>query len=165
VLVEEHTASNSAALNFTTCISSTYDDYLIRFVQVLPGTDGQNLFIQVSTDGGSTYDTSHYTGRFFLFFSGGTQNNNPGTSGAFVAGTTSSSGQGASAQVSMSNPGGGAAPLPFYGSWINQDSSAVPIGGIAWGVYTQTTAVNAFRVIEASGNIASGTVRCYGLAK
>jgi len=32
------------------------------------------------------------------------------------------------------------------------------------GVYRNTTAVNAFRLIMSSGNIASGTVRVYGVA-
>jgi hypothetical protein len=31
------------------------------------------------------------------------------------------------------------------------------------GTYLSTTAINAFRVLYSSGNIASGTVRVYGL--
>jgi hypothetical protein len=34
-----------------------------------------------------------------------------------------------------------------------------------YGAYLNTTAVNAFRVLAGSGNLASGTVRVYGIAK
>src|SRR5271165_3582301 len=58
VLVEEHTAASSAALNFTTCLTATYDDYDIEFVSLLPASGSNDVMLQVSTNGGSTYDTA-----------------------------------------------------------------------------------------------------------
>jgi hypothetical protein len=38
-------------------------------------------------------------------------------------------------------------------------------GIVCSGAYLSATAVNAFRVLTTSGNIASGTIRVYGIAK
>src|SRR5690348_10915535 len=60
-LLEQHTASSSASLNFTTCLSSTYDTYQIFLDQLLPATNTANVLLRVSTNGGSSYDSgSHY---------------------------------------------------------------------------------------------------------
>ena len=54
---------------FTSCIDSTYKLYIFKFIDVNPATDGQNLMVNFSTDGGSNYDltitstyhqTTHY---------------------------------------------------------------------------------------------------------
>ena len=54
VLLEQHTASSSATLDFTASITSAYDDYLIELVNVVPATNTVDLYMRVSTDGGST---------------------------------------------------------------------------------------------------------------
>ena len=62
MLLEQHTASNSATLDFTACISSAYDEYRIEFVALVPATNNVDLWLLVSTDGGSTFDSTsgHY---------------------------------------------------------------------------------------------------------
>ena len=55
---ETHTASSSATLDFTTCISSSYKSYEIRFISVIPATNSIDFYMQFSTNGGSTWDTS-----------------------------------------------------------------------------------------------------------
>src|SRR5665647_2787882 len=60
VLLEQHTASNTASLDFTACITSAYDEYLIEFVNVVPATSNNmaNLLCGV----GGSYDTgSNYS--------------------------------------------------------------------------------------------------------
>jgi hypothetical protein len=57
VLLEQHTASASASLNFTTAISATYDEYLIEFVNIIPATNAVNFWMRMSTNGGSSYDS------------------------------------------------------------------------------------------------------------
>src|SRR5947207_2075820 len=59
VFLEAHTASASASLDFTTFISSTYDDYLIEGVGIIPATDAVIFRAQVGTGGGPTYDTAN----------------------------------------------------------------------------------------------------------
>ena len=55
VLLEQHTASASATLDFTTFISSTYDDYIFTFLDVRNATDNQGFFAQVGTGGDEVF--------------------------------------------------------------------------------------------------------------
>jgi len=57
VLLAEKTASSDTTIDFDSLINSTYDEYEIRFYNVIPATDAVNLFLRTSTDGGSTYDS------------------------------------------------------------------------------------------------------------
>ena len=58
VLLEEHTASSSASLAFTSWYSASYDEYMIEFVNVIPATNNVGLAVNFSVNGGSSYDTS-----------------------------------------------------------------------------------------------------------
>ncbi len=170
VLVEQHTASTSASLDFTTCISSTYDDYQLEFVNVKLATDGAVPLVRFSTDGGSTYDSGanyNWTGWRFLSSTNGTSGTNADSSIHLVLAVNNS----ASANYSINgtlklfNPGG-ALYKAFRGQFIDVDTGASAITGTDMGgFYNITTAVNAFQFLANSGNVASGTVRCYGIAK
>lgn len=169
--VEVHTASSSAALNFTTGITSTYDDYELRIVGLVPATDAGTLLIQCSTDGGSTYDTGsnyYYHGRQVDESATGTDISGSGLTTGIkpVAGAW---GNGTGLHIS------GFLQLiaPLSASLYKHFVGSITLGGSNghWyeisfgGVYKSQTAVNAFRLIAASGNIASGVVRLYGMPK
>lgn len=170
VLVEEHTASTSAELDFTTCISSTYDDYELRLVNLLPGTNSQQILMQMSTDGGATYDSVAGNYTWAAIYSG------QGT-GGFYAGLTSGlqvshaqadntpSFGGVTAHISLHAPG--SSTTYKHAEWHIEGRDArdpVPSTQLFGGMYISTTAVNAFRFISTSGNLTSGTARCYGLS-
>jgi hypothetical protein len=53
--------------------------------------------------------------------------------------------------------------LTGLANYTNNATAALGVAMVA-GQYKSNTAVNAFRVLASSGNIASGTVRCYGIA-
>ena len=167
-LVEQHTANNtSPELDFTTCISSTYDDYVIKAVNLVPATNATNIKLQMSTDGGATYDSgANYTNRYFLWFSGGTQNNGGDNDGIDIALSPANSNFGFNSTTTLQGPQNAAADKGAYTQNIVFDGNASAfIGAAAWGAWSNHTAVNAFRVITGSGNLKSGTVRCYGVAK
>ncbi len=176
VLLEQHTASSSASLNFTTCITSTYDTYLITIVSLVPATNAQGLQLLVSTNGGSSYDTgSNYNWQGFSFH---------GTSTAATTG-----GDGATTRISVDGQFGtngvsNTSTLPLAGHLYLYDPLSTSVNKYVWGqvrfkestggvplnnflnaTYLSTTAVNAFQFIMTSGNIASGTIRVYGVAK
>ncbi len=173
VLVEQHTASTSAALNFTTCISSTYDEYVIEILSVIPTTNGVALQFQVSTNGGSSYDT----GTNYAW--SGIRNTRTGIAqtgadagssvdlGVGDVTTNSGSAGGLSGTMRFYQPSNGATSPRFIAHiGYNNGGSPAQVQGSLTGVYSPTTAVTAFRLIEGSGStIASGTARCYGLAK
>ena len=172
-LVEEHSASNSAALNFTTCISSTYDDYEIRVLNIIPATSTAAMLVQMSSDGGSTYDTgSNYAWASINMIPGvGTGDGTSSATGMLIGAVqeTSAAATTFSGNYQLANPLSATAFKTMVGLSWSLDVRNVPTfkTGGTWtnGAYNITTAVNAFRIISTSGNITSGTVRCYGYSK
>lgn len=171
VLLEQHTASASASLDFTTWYSSTYDDYLIEVLNILPATNAANAWLQVSTNGGSSYDTSGiYQTAAFRWSKTGTAVAGSASSTAFLLTTagmlnTATDG-GLTGTLWLTNPGNGTMWTLFRGEvgWMEQVAPEI-VGGKSVGAYKSTTAVNAFRLIMSSGNITSGLARVYGIAK
>lgn len=169
VLIEQHTASASASLDFTTCISSTYDDYQIEFINLIPGTTAQQFRMRVSTDGGSTYDSGSnykYLGNYNGFGDVETLITSTGTTQILVDSSQSTQASWSmNGTMTMQNPGSAS----LFKATHSHVSSPVGAGNLYWwindGIYASNTAVNAFQFFYASGNIASGTIRCYGVAK
>jgi hypothetical protein len=168
-LLEQHTASASATLDFTSWYSSTYDEYIIRIIDVIPATDNTDLQVLASTNGGSSYDTSAiYDFQVQLAWSnttseGGSLNN---TVGPVAGNIGNDSTGGVAGSLTLSNPGSTTTYKKFYGvmeffhATLNQF-----LNGPRGFVYKNTSAVNALRFKFSSGNIASGTIRIYGVAK
>lgn len=171
-LLEQHAASTSASLDFTTAITSTYDTYVIEFVNVIPSSNAVSFWMRMSTDGGSTYDSgANYSDASFAW-----NRASSGVSGTEGGGTkivltftnidnTTSKG-GISGFIRLYNPLGVASHKHILGeiSWVNS-TGAVRDGQMIRGSYESTTAVNAFQFLASSGNLASGTIRVYGIAK
>jgi len=172
VLLEQHAASSSASLDFTSWYSSAYDDYLVRFIGILPATDGANLYLKVSTDGGSTWSAANYAWALMGYGTGGTQANaNQGgdsASGILLMGNmenTTSTG-GGSGELSLFNPGSAtrAKAMTYFTNFRAADGAWYRwVGGGAW--KDDTNDINGLRFIYDSGNIAEGTIRIYGIAK
>jgi len=171
VLLEQHTASSSASLNFTTCITSSYDTYWITSSDLRPATDGALFRLRVSTDGGSSYiSTGSYTWLYWFVDTAGT---NRASSTTDTSVRLSGNGQESTAteppttlNFYFHNPLGSSDKKTIEGK--NTEYSAA--GAYAMYNFTgyyngATTAINAFQIIASTGNIASGTVRVYGIAK
>jgi hypothetical protein len=168
-MVETHTASSSTSLNYTSCISSTYDTYQIEIVNLIPGTNNVNLLMRMSTDGGATYDSGANYGwdrQFFGNGSSGGGNTNSGDSSIQVqAALVTTANWSMNGTIKLYNPGGSIFKM-MSGYFVTRENANGVISGWAmFGIYNVTTAVNAFQFLTSSGNIASGTIRCYGLSK
>jgi hypothetical protein len=170
VLLEQHTASNSATLDFTTAISATYDEYAIEFINLVPVTDNAALWMRVSTNGGSTYDAgANYYNALFSFQEAASATGGGGAAQSQMiinGGYSSSANCNLYGSIKFFNPGGSL----FKGIIGNSMArfSAGDAHRVQWvihGEYDITTAVNAFRFLNSSGNISSGIIRCYGIAK
>jgi hypothetical protein len=168
VLLEQHTASASASLDFTTAISATYDEYLIEIVGLVPATNGVSLYMRMSTDGGATYDSSgiyDYTvfGRHRL----GSSLTGSSTSTYIQmnqSGLPNTSTKPFSGHVQLFSPGSTALHKSMQGHAAYHNGTCAEVSEYV-GQYLSTTAVNAFRFLMSAGNIASGTIRVYGIAK
>jgi hypothetical protein len=166
VLVEEHTASSSAELDFTTCFTSTYDDYQVEVVNLVPASNGVFFGIQFSTNGGSTYDSgTNYTWSGLRFTSSASALAGSNAQGSIIitGGSVVNTGTsiGLVGTIHMYDPLNGSLALQVSGQSSTNDGNVY--AGFYVGSYNVVAAVNAFRVLTSSGNIASGTVRCYGL--
>lgn len=169
VLIEQHTAAASASLDFAASISATYDEYLIEFVNIIPATNAVNLRMRMSTDGGATYDS----GANYSFVVSGLNRFGLGQVGAdsgqnFIRLTQSAIDNTATAGVSGSirlfSPLSTALHKNITGQ-LNLLTGGVLETQQASGWYRSTTAVDAFQFLMSSGNITSGNIRVYGLAK
>ena len=55
VLISTQTASSSSTIDFTSGIDSTYKEYIFKFIDIHPATDGAEFTINFSTDSGSSF--------------------------------------------------------------------------------------------------------------
>ncbi len=172
VLLEQYTASSSASLDFVTAITSAYDDYVFELVNVIPATNSVDFYQRMSTNGGVSYDSSSlYNSSIFGWATAGTVNTGNAAAspvGQLVLRNTTeisnSSNYGLCGFVKLFAPASANYKrIHTEVSYFSTGSSLSRI--VSAGSYANATAVNAYRFLFSSGNIASGTIRCYGLAK
>lgn len=167
VLLEQHAASMSASLDFTTAITSAYDEYAVELINIVPASDA-GIQMLVSSDGGSTWANANYK------WSNRYSNQNGSTGETHSTGTTaftvwdtveSTSSPGLSARIRIFNP----LSTSYAKQFLNEGISRQDDGNIycySGGMYyDSTSAVNAVRFQASTGNLTSGTIRVYGLAK
>lgn len=172
VLLEQHTASASSSLDFTTAITSTYDEYLIELVDILPATNGSTLRMLASTNGGSSYDTGTNYATAYNRWSktgqsqaGAASDSNIDLGGGLGLSNDSTE-QGFVGSVRLYNPLGtsGWKKVRGQSTWWYSGTPEL-LGASIAAAYKSASAVNALRFIMSSGNITSGTIRIYGVAK
>jgi hypothetical protein len=64
VYLDTKTASGSPTLDFTSLMSSTYDDYVLIYENVVPATSGAKLLVLLSSDNGATWMSTNYVSGF-----------------------------------------------------------------------------------------------------
>lgn len=170
VLLASKSASNSASLDFTSLISSLYDEYILEFINIIPATNNTTLLLRCSTDNGSNYDSgTNYSVDYIYNFASTAGAHSPGNTGIWLDGSGINNTEvrgGASGTCRMFNPLSASAYKHFKGESVHYDNGqSAYVAFHIFGVYLSATAVNAFKVLMSSGNITSGTVRLYGVAK
>lgn len=169
-LLSTQTAASSATIDFTSAITSTFDDYLIVASNVVPVTDNVTISMRTSSNNGSSYDSGatdySYAG---VYLEEGS------------ATVTSFRGNGVSSVPVMSGSGNNTGESgSFELSFIGVNTSLYKLGKLdSIQVYQtgnqqtinhgwsrkSTSAINAVRFFASSGNILTGTFRLYGLKK
>jgi len=169
VLLEQHTAAASATLDFTTAITSLYDDYLIELINILPATDNVTMSMRLSVDGGATYDsgvnyryTYHYKS---TAAASGVVGSNGSTSFEICGNLDNAAAGGLSGFHKLFNPLSASQYKFLAGTvgFLHNDTNYYRTDHGSW--YISVTAVNAIRFFMSSGNIASGIIRIYGITK
>ena len=174
ILLTTETASSSATISFTSGIDSTYDEYVFKFINVQPATDGKKFSVGFR-DGSTNYDATKTTTYFYAYHS----EDDTGAVGLGYEGandlaqstgfqplsnaTGSDSDEGVSGELRLYSPSSTTyvkhfmARVNSYGNYpINVDSHIA-------GYCNVTAAIDGVQFKYDSGNIASGTIKLYGV--
>jgi hypothetical protein len=171
VFLSSATASSSATLDFTTGINSTYQHYML-IGDLVPATDSVQLWIRTSANAGVSWDSagSDYAYRSVSDFSGTPTGTTaaaqiiPTSAGGVAIGNAT--GEGVSFTSYLFSPSTARiGRLFFTGQVIDATSTtgSLPSGFTGTGTRRTAAAFNGVRFLFSSGNIASGTVRLYGI--
>ena len=174
-LLSTQTASSSATISFTSGIDSTYDEYVFKFIDIHPATDGANLTFQSSTNTGSSYGLTATTTCFisrhheddsatalvyqssddeaqstnFLRLSSGSGNDNDQS----LVGT-----------LHLFSPSDTTFVKHFICRNQYYNDSDISIDWYLAGYFNTTSAVDAVQFKFSSGNIDSGVIKLYGIS-
>ena len=168
ILLEQHTAASSASLNFTTGITAAYDDYRLDFIGIAAGTENASFLMRFGTGGGPTWDTSsNYIYGGIVFLSDGTTagiGNAGATSFELVSSMTTASTASCNGSIYLYGPQSGVGWPGITLGAPNQTGVGLR-GRLFFGNYASTASITGVQFLMSSGNIASGVVRLYGMAK
>ena len=175
-LISTTTASDDSAISITSGIDTTYKEYVIKLINIHPGTDNVEFRMNLSVDGGSNYNvakTSHFFRSSHQEDDGAASLDNAtspdlgnATGVQHISGMTmgGDNDQSLSGEVRLFNPSG-TTFVKFYNATTqvysaNSDTSAQCFVG---GYGNTTSAINAIQFTMSSGNIQSGTFKLYGI--
>jgi len=178
VLLSTQTASSSATISFTTGLDSTYDAYEIKIINARPATDDTFLQFNLSTDSGANYNVTKTTTLFTAY------HNEADTDNVFAYNTTNdlaqstafqsignSTGLGSGADESqcivlqLFNPSSTTYVKHFLVTSQYYSADNYSVNSYVGGYANTTSAVNAIQFKMASGNIADGVFKLYGVKK
>jgi hypothetical protein len=182
VLLESHIASASASLDFTTrnasgqsgaTFQSDYDEYMVDLVNIVPATNAVHPWLRVSTNGSTFISATDYSHAGWRWIATGSAQGGSNTGASKIV---IHDGASVDALTNVAADGGLCSTIRIFGplaalktrvvsqsGWLN--STGNHNGAVVSGAYLQTTAVVGFQLLMSSGNIASGTIRVYGVAK
>ncbi len=175
VLIATQTASSSSTISFTSGIDSTYKEYIFKFIDIHPATDGASFQFNMSIDTGSNYNVTKTTTYFtaYNYESGGTpavsyaSNVDLAQSTAFQnvnSGVGSDNDQCAVGTLHLFDPSNTTFVKHFLTCGNTYESSDLNSNVFVAGYGNTTSAVDAVQFKFSSGNIDSGTIKLYGVS-
>ena len=168
-----HTASNAASIEITSGIDGTYDEYMFVMTDMFPHTNGENMRVTFSTDGGTGYGLTK-TSAFFH-----AQHYESGSGGSVSYDSSYDSAQSTAAQNLTYSTGGDADQSysgimrlwqpssttfqkHFYARTIAYQSSDRATDTFIVGYVNTTSAVDAIQFAMHDGNFDS-VIQMYGI--
>ena len=179
ILISTQTASASALIAFATGIDSTYDEYIFKFINIHPATNGAEFTFNLSTDLGSNYNVTKTTTYFMAIHTeaddftalGYRTDYDLAQSTAFqnlardIEGTDADGNL--SGELTLFNPSSTTYVKHFISRINNQETSGAGASedNFIAGYGNTTSAVNAIQFKMSSGNIDDGIIKLYGVKK
>ena len=173
-LLSTQTASSSSTISFTSGLDSTYKEYIFKYIDVHPSSDGQNFQVNFR-DGSTAYDATKTTTVFLA-------NHNEDGTGAVLeykasndlAQSTSfqnlaesvgaDNDQCISGQLHLFDPSSTTFVKHFLSTTNNYDSGNNSQVFHVSGYCNTTTAIDGVQFKMDSGNIDAGTIKLYGVS-
>ena len=175
VLLSTETASSSSTISFTSDIDDTYKEYVFKFYDIHPATDGAYLTFQADTGTNTDYNET-ITSTFFYV-----QHDEASSGPALAYATTrdlaqSTNFQPISLSINNDNDSSYAGTLQIFdpssttfvknfisvsNEYGNGDLS---YASYAAGYFNTTTALTRFQFKMSSGNIDAGVIKLYGIS-
>ena len=174
VLISEQTASSSATIDFTSEIDSTYKEYIFKFINIHPATDGTDLSFQVETGTNTDYNQT-ITSTYFRARHGedGSANQLTYATGNDLAQSTSfqiiagdlgnDNDQSYSGTLHLFDPSNTTFVKHFMANGNESRNDDRTANNFVAGYINDTTAITRVRFKMASGNIDAGTIKMYGV--
>ena len=163
-LIQTLSASNSATISFTSGISSNFPSFVVKIRNYVPASNGSNLQMLWSTNGGSSYlgGTSYLYASLLTATSTNTHPASTGTAFFQLAPSVSSTAaQALNGELILHNMSD--ANLKNFMGTFEYESSGSAISYISVVGSNGTTAINAIQFLSSTGNITSGTFDLYGV--
>ena len=175
VLLSTSTASSSANLTFASGINSNYNEYVFKFIDIHPASNGTHFQVNFR-DGSSAYDAVKTTSFFYAYHDegGGTPALSFVGSDVIAQSTAAArinTGQGSDNDEScvgtlhLYNPSSTTFVKHFHSNIAYTDSSGTPnaINAFVSGYCNVSAAIDGVQFSFNSGNIDSGTIKMYGI--
>jgi len=171
VLLNSQTASNDTILTFnSSLITSTYNIYELKYYNYQASTDANALHIALSTDNGSTYETSNMNRCVIALNSSNTNDSITTRYGAassiVIQGTVWNNGNantrtGAGSVIFYDLPSSKAKKIVFDTSHIDENGYTANTRGAVG--FNSSSVINNFKIFQSGGNIAQGTFSLFGV--
>lgn len=170
--LQSQTASSSSSINFTSPFDdATYLYYIFTYTNVRPSTDGVELRLRVSVNGGSSWLSSDYRWvRMRINSSSGSDTINEDDSDSKIElaqDLGNATGEGLSGQaiyIPSANPGSVNAGFFLHDNCYFQDTGTF-FRNFGVGMNETSSVVNGIQFFMDSGNIATGIFKMYGVSK
>ena len=179
VLLNTTTASGAANVTFgSSLITSTYDLYIVKWINVNPTTDNTQLWFNGSTDGGSTYNITKTTTVYQAYYneSGGATyavqylagsdlaDTDAGTTYQKVSGDIGGDAdESTSGEMHLYTPSSTTFTKHFYVRAQEYGAGNQAGDWYVGGMFTNTAAINAIQFKMSTGNL-DGIFKLYGLS-
>ena len=176
-LIQTQTASSSSTISFTSGIDSTYKEYIFKWINCHPATNGVQFQMNLSTDTGSNYNVTKTSTVFDAYHYENDGGHNlqylssydlaQSTAFQMIDFCSNDSDQSSCGTLHLFNPSSTTFVKHFFSTaqdaWLD-GANGVTQNVFVGGYGNTTSAVDAVQFKFSSGNIDSGVIKLYGIS-
>jgi len=174
VLLATETASSDGTIEFTSNIDSTYSEYVFKFINIHPSSNGARFNFNLSIDAGSNYNvtktTTYFTASLAEDDTGGALGYNTGADLAqgtgdqnLFRGVGAANDECINGTLHLYNPSSTTFVKHFLVRTSTTTSDPSEFDTFVAGYGNTTSAVDAVKFLFHTGNVDSGTFKMYGV--